>query len=124
MFLVGILLSILLLFFIISNQIFSPFLFYTRCHHNENNVLQIILTIISHCRPVGEKYDKAREWKVPVVSVQWLNDVMFGSVNAAQCMSNAKYQVHALHSHTRLGFCSFLFSAEKQTLNLCFFKLL
>jgi len=42
--------------------------------------------------PVGEKYDKAREWKVPVVSVQWLNDVMFGSVNAAQCMSNSKYQ--------------------------------
>ena len=25
--------------------------------------------------------------------VQWLNDVMFGSVNAVQCMSNVKYQV-------------------------------
>jgi len=43
-------------------------------------------------RPIGEKFDKAREWKVPAVSIQWLNDVMFGSVNAAQCMSNAKYQ--------------------------------
>ena len=53
-------------------------------------------------RPIGEKFDKAREWKVPAVSIQWLNDVMFGSVNAAQCMSNAKYQEQLVKTNNYL----------------------
>jgi hypothetical protein len=45
------------------------------------------------CRkPHGEKFDKAREWRVPAVSIQWLNDVIFGSMNAAQSMNNPRYQ--------------------------------
>lgn len=40
----------------------------------------------------GDKYKKAKEWKVPTVSIQWLNDVFFGSMNAVQCMNNPKYQ--------------------------------
>ena len=40
----------------------------------------------------GDKYRKAKEWKVPTVSIQWLNDVFFGSMNAVQCMNNPKYQ--------------------------------
>ena len=45
------------------------------------------------CRkPLGEKFDKAREWRVPAVSIQWLNDVLFGSMNAAQSMNNPRYQ--------------------------------
>jgi PAX-interacting protein 1 len=28
---------------------------------------------------------------VPTVSVQWLNDVLFSTVNAVQCMNNPKY---------------------------------
>ena len=40
----------------------------------------------------GDKYAKAKEWKVPTVSIQWLNDVFFGSMNAVQCMNNPKYQ--------------------------------
>ena len=43
-------------------------------------------------RPMGEKFEKAREWRVPAVSVQWLNDVLFGSSNAAQSMNNPRYQ--------------------------------
>jgi len=43
-------------------------------------------------RPVGEKFEKAREWRVPAVSIQWLNDVLFGSANAAQSMNNPRYQ--------------------------------
>ena len=40
----------------------------------------------------GDKYKKAKEWKVPTVSIQWLNDVFFGNMNAVQCMNNPKYQ--------------------------------
>lgn len=40
----------------------------------------------------GEKFKKAKEWKVPTVSIQWLNDVFFGNMNAVQCMNNPKYQ--------------------------------
>merc|ERR1719322_1729454 len=43
-------------------------------------------------RPMGEKFDKAREWRLPAVSIQWLNDVLFGSANAAQSMNNPRYQ--------------------------------
>ena len=43
-------------------------------------------------RPMGEKFEKAREWRVPAVSVAWLNDVLFGSSNAAQSMNNPRYQ--------------------------------
>ena len=40
----------------------------------------------------GQKYKKAKEWKVPTVSIQWLNDVFFGNINAVQCMNNPKYE--------------------------------
>jgi hypothetical protein len=30
-------------------------------------------------------------WKVPTVSVHWLNDVLLSNVNAVQCMNNPKY---------------------------------
>merc|ERR1719471_450771 len=43
-------------------------------------------------KPMGEKFDKAKDWKVPSVSIQWLNDVLFGSGNAAQSMNNPRYQ--------------------------------
>jgi len=52
----------------------------------------------------GIKYSKASEWKVPVVSVQWLNDVLFGSVNAAQCMNNPKYQQFKLDEPLRIDY--------------------
>ena len=41
---------------------------------------------------VGEKFENVREWKVPAVSIQWLNDVLFCSANAAQSMNNPRYQ--------------------------------
>ena len=43
-------------------------------------------------RPMGEKFEKAREWRVPAVSIQWINEVVFGSGNAAQSMNNPRYQ--------------------------------
>merc|ERR1719319_2065666 len=52
----------------------------------------------------GGKDEKASSWKVPVVSVQWLNDVLFGSVNAAQCMNNPKYQQFKLDEPLRIDY--------------------
>ena len=40
----------------------------------------------------GENFEKAREWRVPAVSIQWLNDVLLGSANADQSMNNPRYQ--------------------------------
>ena len=52
----------------------------------------MILTSSLHCfSPEGEKYNKAKAWKIPTVSVQWLNDVLLSNVNAVQCMNNPKY---------------------------------
>ena len=45
------------------------------------------------CRKAeGFKYQKAREWKKPVVSLNWLAEVHFGYVNALQQMHHPKYQ--------------------------------
>ena len=39
-------------------------------------------------RPMGEKFEKAREWRVPAVSIQWINEVVVVSGNTAQSMNN------------------------------------
>nr|CAG4640677.1 EOG090X027U [Eulimnadia texana] len=45
------------------------------------------------CRkPEGPKYQKAREWKKPVVTLLWLNEVHFGFLHALQQMHHPKYQ--------------------------------
>ena len=51
----------------------------------------------------GDKYKKAKEWKVPTVSIQWLNDVFFG-FNAVQCMNNPKYQNFRLEDPFRIEY--------------------
>ncbi|CAB4063821.1 PAXIP1 [Lepeophtheirus salmonis] len=57
------------------------------------------------CRKAsGDKFEKAKEWKVPAVSVQWLNDVLFGNVNAVQCVNNPKYQNLKLEDPFRIDF--------------------
>merc|ERR550532_3299686 len=52
----------------------------------------------------GDKYKKAKEWKVPSVSIQWLNDVFFGNMNAVQCMNNPKYQNFRLDDPFRIEY--------------------
>ncbi len=39
----------------------------------------------------GDKFSKAKDWKVPTVTVQWLNEVLFGTGSAEQCLHNPKY---------------------------------
>ena len=40
----------------------------------------------------GEKYNKAIEWKVPVLSSVWLNEVMFGCGDGSKNLLDTKYQ--------------------------------
>uniref|UniRef100_K1PC08 PAX-interacting protein 1 n=1 Tax=Magallana gigas TaxID=29159 RepID=K1PC08_MAGGI len=44
-------------------------------------------------RPNGTKYDKASEWKIPVVNVQWLSDLVLGHLEALKLPLNPKYRV-------------------------------
>ena len=45
------------------------------------------------CRKAdGSKYQKAREWRKPVVTVSWLAQVHFGFLNAIQQIHHPKYQ--------------------------------
>lgn len=44
------------------------------------------------CRsPSGQKYEKAKEWRIPTVTVQWLNEVMFGNMSGPQSVNNPKF---------------------------------
>lgn len=42
-------------------------------------------------RPEGEKYEKAKEWKLPVVNVQWLSDLTLGHLDALKLPVQPKY---------------------------------
>lgn len=44
-------------------------------------------------RPNGTKYEKASEWKIPVVNVQWLSDLVLGHLEALKLPVNPKYRV-------------------------------
>lgn len=39
-------------------------------------------TVLICRRPEGTKYQKAREWNIPTVSVQWLTDLLLGNMSA------------------------------------------
>ena len=40
----------------------------------------------------GIKYIKARDWGVPVVNVQWVNEILLGHYSAVQITKGCKYQ--------------------------------
>ena len=42
-------------------------------------------------RPEGEKYEKAKEWKLPVVNVHWLSDLTLGHLDALKLPVQPKY---------------------------------
>lgn len=45
-----------------------------------------------HFRLEGAKYEKAKEWRVPVVNVHWLNDLVLGHLSALKLPVNHRYQ--------------------------------
>jgi len=47
------------------------------------------------------KFQKAREWKKPVVNIQFLNEVMFGHAWNEQTMHSPKYQHFGLEQPFR-----------------------
>ncbi|CAG2059853.1 unnamed protein product, partial [Timema podura] len=59
---------------------------YTAYFSSQNNILV--------CRkPQGKKYDKALEWKTPVVNTQWLSDIFLGHYKAIQQPDSPKYKI-------------------------------
>ncbi|XP_021368129.1 PAX-interacting protein 1-like isoform X2 [Mizuhopecten yessoensis] len=42
-------------------------------------------------RPEGEKYEKAKEWHLPVVNAQWLSDLVLGNLDALKLPINPRY---------------------------------
>ncbi|XP_074660001.1 PAX-interacting protein 1-like [Tubulanus polymorphus] len=47
-------------------------------------------------KPSGSKYDKARDKRIPVLNVQWLNDLVMGHLEALKLPIPPKYQQFAL----------------------------
>jgi twin BRCT domain len=52
-----------------------------------------IVELFFLCSSGGLKYSKAVEWKIPVVGIQWLNDVILGDFNALKLPVQAVYQL-------------------------------
>lgn len=49
------------------------------------------LTRRFYFRPEGEKYEKAKEWHIPVVNAQWLSDLVLGNLDALKLPVNSRY---------------------------------
>lgn len=45
-------------------------------------------------RPVGLKYEKAKEWKIPCVNAQWLCDVLLGNFEALRQIQHSRYSIY------------------------------
>ena len=37
------------------------------------------------------KYERAKEWRIPVVNVNWLSDLLLGQLDALKIPTNQKY---------------------------------
>ena len=42
-------------------------------------------------RAEGKKYEKALEWKLPIVNIAWLNDILLGDLTPLKIPINEKY---------------------------------
>uniref|UniRef100_A0A3Q4BZY6 PAX-interacting protein 1 n=1 Tax=Mola mola TaxID=94237 RepID=A0A3Q4BZY6_MOLML len=55
------------------------------CHSN---------TVLICKEPVGFKYEKAKEWKIPCVNAQWLCDIMLGNFEALRQIQHSRYSIY------------------------------
>lgn len=53
-------------------------------------------TVLICKEPVGLKYEKAREWRIPCVNVQWLSDILLGNLEALRQAQCSRYSVFNL----------------------------
>jgi hypothetical protein len=52
----------------------------------------------------GDKFNAAKKWRIPAVSVQWLNDVLYGNVNPEQSLHCPKYQTFRTEDPLRIEY--------------------
>ncbi len=45
------------------------------------------------CSQKGAKYEKAVEWRLPIATVQWLNDLLLGNLDALKAPLDPRYQI-------------------------------
>ncbi|XP_022094041.1 PAX-interacting protein 1-like isoform X2 [Acanthaster planci] len=53
-------------------------------------------TLLVCNRMEGAKYEKAQEWRIPVINVQWLNDLVLGNHESVRNLNTARYQLYDL----------------------------
>ncbi|CAF4800475.1 unnamed protein product [Pieris macdunnoughi] len=77
-------------------------------------------TVLICKRAEGNKYRRAREWAIPVVSAAWITDLLLGNMTALSQIENAKYQQFNLASPFRMdhGLVSHLMNAWKMPINI------
>ncbi|XP_050353636.1 PAX-interacting protein 1-like isoform X2 [Nymphalis io] len=77
-------------------------------------------TVLVCKRADGNKYRRARDWGIPVVSAAWLTDLLLGNMTALAQIENAKYQQFNLASPFRMDYSlvSHLMNAWKMPINI------
>ncbi|KAF9824429.1 hypothetical protein SFRURICE_019674 [Spodoptera frugiperda] len=77
-------------------------------------------TVLICKRAEGNKYRRAREWGIPVVTAAWLTDLLLGNMSALSQIENAKYQQFNLTSPFRMDYSlvSHLMNAWKMPINI------
>ncbi|KAJ2940230.1 hypothetical protein O0L34_g11798 [Tuta absoluta] len=77
-------------------------------------------TVLICKRAEGNKYRRAREWSVPVVTAHWLTDLLLGNMSALSQIENAKYQQFNMPSPFRMDYSlvSHLMNAWKMPINI------
>ncbi|XP_060052841.1 PAX-interacting protein 1 isoform X2 [Erinaceus europaeus] len=53
-------------------------------------------TVLICKEPVGLKYEKAREWRIPCVNAQWLGDILLGHLEALRQVQFSRYTTFGL----------------------------
>ncbi|XP_049879370.1 PAX-interacting protein 1 isoform X2 [Pectinophora gossypiella] len=77
-------------------------------------------TVLVCKRAEGNKYRRAREWNIPVVTAHWLTDLLLGNMSALSQIENAKYQQFNMPSPFRMDYSlvSHLMNAWKMPINI------
>ncbi|XP_049699175.2 PAX-interacting protein 1 isoform X1 [Helicoverpa armigera] len=77
-------------------------------------------TVLICKRAEGNKYRRARDWGIPVVTAAWLTDLLLGNMSALSQIENAKYQQFNLTSPFRMDYSlvSHLMNAWKMPINI------
>ncbi|XP_033118535.1 PAX-interacting protein 1-like isoform X2 [Anneissia japonica] len=59
-------------------------------------------TLLICNRLEGAKFVKAREWRIPIVNLQWLSDLFLGRMNGVRSYSSPRYQQYEMDDPFRI----------------------